>query len=90
MSLNASLAVALVSKPGRTRFDPSVYIKPRCAATPPDFDLNAGNDLLEAEAIMEDVLKRRRRVLGPAHPDTRHSERYLSRLRAQLAQLADA
>ena len=51
----------------------------------PVFDLNTGDDLLEAEAIMEDVLKRRRRVLGPAHPDTLNAERGLACVRAGLA-----
>ena len=43
------------------------------------------DDLLEAETITQDVLQRRRRVFGPAHPETRKAERALSGLRAQLA-----
>ena len=39
---------------------------------------NAGDDLLEAETILQDVVKRRRRVFGPAHPDTLKAERVLS------------
>ena len=46
---------------------------------------NAGDDLLEAETILQDVVKRRRRVFGPAHPDTLRVETALSQTRAQLA-----
>jgi len=49
------------------------------------FDRNAGDDLLEAETIMQDVVQRRRRVFGPAHPGTRGAEDSLSHVRAQLA-----
>ena len=38
------------------------------------FDHNTGDDLLEAETIMQDVVQRRRRVFGPAHPDTLRAE----------------
>ena len=41
--------------------------------------------MLEAETIMKDVVQRRRRVFGPAHPDTRKSETSLSVVRAELA-----
>ena len=47
----------------------------------PVLDLNTGDDLLEAETIMQDVVQRRRRVFGPAHPDTRHAETALSGMR---------
>ena len=43
------------------------------------------DDLLEAEAIMQDVLQRRRRVCGPAHPDTRRLEESLYVTRTKLA-----
>ena len=49
------------------------------------FDLDTGDDLLEAETIMQDVAQRRRRIFGPAHPDTFSAERLLSDLRAKLA-----
>ena len=49
------------------------------------FDRNAGDDLLEAETIMQDVVQRRRRVFGPAHPETHLSETVLSQVRAKLA-----
>ena len=50
------------------------------------FDLNTGDDLLEAETIMQDVLQRRLRVCGPAHQDTRYSESQLSNVREELAE----
>jgi len=43
------------------------------------------DDLLEAETILQDVLRRRRRVFGPAHPHTRACEFALSRVRAKPA-----
>ena len=48
------------------------------------FDLNTGDDLLEAETIMQDVVQRRRRVFGPAHPDTLRAEGSLSHAREAL------
>ena len=42
-------------------------------------------DLRESESIILDVLQRERRVLGPAHPYTKTSERALSFVRKQLA-----
>ena len=45
------------------------------------------DDLLEADAILQDVVQRRRRAFGPAHPDTRFAEDRLSRMRAFFAQL---
>ena len=38
--------------------------------------------MLEAEIIMQDVVKRKRRVLGPAHPSTLHAERALAAVAA--------
>ena len=55
-----------------------------------EFDLNTGDDLLEAETIMEDVVQRRRRVFGRAHPDTRLSESHLSHMRATRLALDSA
>ena len=49
------------------------------------FYLNTGDDLLEAETIMQDVVQRRRRVFGPTHPDTRLAENGLSEVRRALA-----
>ena len=46
---------------------------------------NTGDDLLEAETIMKDVVQRRRRVFGPAHPETLTAERTMSEVSAQLA-----
>ena len=51
----------------------------------PVFDLNTGDDLLEAETIMQDVVQRRRRVFGPTHPDAFQAERTLSVVRKILA-----
>mmetsp|Transcript_4645 Transcript_4645/g.14060 ORF Transcript_4645/g.14060 Transcript_4645/m.14060 type:complete len:164 (-) Transcript_4645:38-529(-) len=42
------------------------------------------DDLLEAESIMQDVVQRRRRVFGPAHPHTKLSESLLSYVRERL------
>ena len=56
----------------------------RAAATRPVFDLNTGGDLLEAETIMQGVVQRRRRVFGPAHPETRRAEEVLSAVRGGL------
>ena len=57
---------------------------PRCVDAT-RFNVNTGDDLLEAESIMQDVVQRRRRVFGPAHPDTLEAERALSLARAGLA-----
>ena len=54
------------------------------------FYLNTGDDLLEAETIMQGVVERRRRVFGRAHPYTRVSEDELSNVRAKLAARARA
>ena len=42
------------------------------------------DDLLEAETVLQDTVQRLRRVLGPAHPDTRTSEGALSHARLKL------
>ena len=39
---------------------------------------------------MQDVIERRRRVFGPAHPSTSNSERDLSAIRAKLAHASRA
>ena len=46
------------------------------------------DDLCEAETIMQDVLQRRRRVFGPAHPSTAWCEAELARVREALAMRA--
>ena len=33
--------------------------------------------MIEAETILEDVLRRARRVFGESHPDTKHTEEKL-------------
>ena len=81
LRLNQNLAAALANDPRRTRDD--LRLNQRGVASP-RHDLNTGDDLLEAKTIMQDVVQRRRRVFGPAHPETRHSERSLSVIRAQL------
>ena len=55
------------------------------ASTQPRFDLNTGDDLLEAETIMKDVVQRRRRIFGPAHPDTLRALTRMRDVRAKLA-----
>ena len=47
--------------------------------------MHTGDDLLEAKIIMQDVVQMRRRIFGPAHPDTRSSEAALSQVCAKLA-----
>ena len=47
-----------------------------------------GDDLLEAETILQDVVQRRRRVFGPAYPETLRVERTLSAVRRRLAYMA--
>jgi len=42
------------------------------------------DDLREAETIMQDVLQRRRRVFGPAHPLTAWCEAELARVLARV------
>ena len=42
-------------------------------------------ELVEAVAILEDVVRRRKRVLGATHPDTRFSEKSLVCVRERLA-----
>ena len=81
LRLNQNLAAALANDPRRTRDD--LRLNQRGVASP-RHDLNTGDDVLEAETILRDVVQRRRRVFGPAHPETRHSERSLSVIRAQL------
>ena len=49
------------------------------------FDLNTGDDLLEAGTIMEDVVQRRRRIFGRTHPLTRNAEGALSKMHTELA-----
>ena len=52
--------------------------------------LNTGDDLLEAETILQDVVQRRRRVFGPAHPDTLRVEEALSDVRGTRRRLDSA
>jgi len=40
--------------------------------------------MLEAETIMQDVLQRSKRLLGPAHPETRDAEHALLHVREIL------
>ena len=49
--------------------------------------INTGDDLLDAETIMQDVVERRRRVFGTAHPETRSAETALSNVHAKLAHI---
>ena len=51
--------------------------------------VETGNDVLEAETIMQDVAQRRRRVSGPAHPDTLSAEKMLSIVRERLGQMRE-
>ena len=53
------------------------------------FDRDTGDDVLEAETIIQDVVQRRRRVFGSAHPLTRNAEHSLSRVRAKLTEVSE-
>ena len=77
LMLNQQLAGALVQNPERTGDDLRLN---RHDPRRPTRDPNTGDDLLEAETIMRDVVQRRRRVFGPAHPDTLRAEGLLSKL----------
>ena len=46
--------------------------------------ITAGDELLEAETIMRDVVQRRRRVFGPTHPDAVYAETSFSKVRLKL------
>ena len=50
------------------------------------FYLDTGDDLREAESIIQHVFQRTRRVLGPAHPDTLRVEGMLSYMREEKPQ----
>ena len=48
------------------------------------FHPNTGDDLFEAETIMQDVVQRRRRVFGPTHPETVFAETRCSEVREKI------
>jgi tetratricopeptide (TPR) repeat protein len=48
-----------------------------------------GEDLSEAERVLEDVLRRSRRVLGEAHPDTERAREFLEEVRSARADAAE-
>jgi hypothetical protein len=75
LRLGQNLADALYSNPERTRDD--LRLNQHRSLRRRDPLLNTGDDLLEAETIMKHVVERRRRVFGPAHPDTRRAEKML-------------
>ena len=77
LGLNQSLAQALKANPASTRDDlrfESTPTRATAASPRPAFDLDTGDDLFEADRIMQDVVQRRRRVFGPAHPETLRAE----------------
>ena len=80
LKLCQTFALALCDNPACHRDDPRFNQLRRGDAT--RFNLDTGDDLLEAETIMQDVVRRRRRVFGPAHPATLLDERTLSSMRA--------
>ena len=77
LRLGQNLAAALNNNPEFTRDDPRLN-QPRAVSRP--IDLNTGDDLLEAENIMQDNVQRWRRVFGPAHPETRRAEDLLNQV----------
>ena len=84
LKLNSVLVMTLKDNPERTRDDLRL-VQLNQGSVHDRFDLNTGDDLLEAETIIQDVVQRRRRVYGPAHPDTLNAEAYLSSVHARLA-----
>ena len=48
-----------------------------------------GEDLSEAETILDDVLRRSRRVLGDSHPDTERAREFLEEVRSARADAAE-
>ena len=84
LSISHGLATALAASPEGTRDDPRVNQPSRAGAASTVFNLTPGDDRLQAESIAQDVLSRRRRVFGPAHPATRRSESLLSQVRSTL------
>ena len=85
LQLNLSLILALSNDPEHTRDDPRLNQHSDPALWRPIFDLHTGDDLLEALTITQDMLQRRRRVFGRAHPETRRAEATLEFVRAKLA-----
>ena len=83
LSLNHNLAVSLSEHPERTCDD--LRLNEDHPSGVDAIDLNTGNDLLKAETIMQDVVQRKRRVLGPTHPNTARAEHVSSLLRAKIA-----
>jgi len=83
LDLNKNLANAIQEDPKRSR--DNRRLNQRDARRRDLFNLDTGDDLLEAETILLEVVKRRRRVFGPTHPDTLLSERDLSNARVKLA-----
>ena len=80
LNISQSLAAALQSNPQRTCDDLRLNQTSRDATRLLNF--NTGKDLLEAEAVLDDLIQRRRRVFGPAHPTTLHIEQNLRVVRA--------
>ena len=86
LRINQYLARALYFDPESTR-DDLRFNQLRRGVDAIRFHLNTGDDLLEAETLMEDVVQRRRRVFGHAHPSV---ETFLSEVHAKLASRSGA
>ena len=82
LALNQTLAKALASTTDRTRDDLRLNNTRRRHES---ILINAGDSMLEAETMVQDVVQRRRRVFGPSHPSTENAEDAMSYLRKQLA-----
>ena len=48
-----------------------------------------GEDLSEAENVLEDVWRRSKRVLGDSHPDTERTREFLEEVRSARADAAE-
>ena len=79
-----NIANALADNPERTRDNPRSNQHRSVARRRPLFYLNTGDDRLEAESMAQDLIRRRRRIWGPAHPEALRAEVLLSNVRSTL------
>ena len=79
LKLKALLASSLCLDPENTRNDLRLNQYGRWQ---PVFDLDTGDDILEAQTILQDVVQRQRRIFGQGH----YAEDLLSEVRARLAE----
>ena len=88
LDLNQDLAVFLSGNPECTRDDPR--LNQHNSRRRRNLNPNTGNDLREAETIMQDVAQRRRRVFGSTRPDALRAESTLSEVRLRCARSSNS